>query len=153
MVLAVMVIFLCFRVYQVVQPAQSQTENKDFELPRSEFPPDVETPGTPPRIPGNPSPRNWTDLWRNNPFTYVRAGDSTRRNENSDQALDLEVLNFQETSGGIWRVQIRSASRRGWYSEGEAFESYELLSIDPDLECIVVYAEGLGRREEICKNQ
>ncbi len=59
---------------------------------------------------------------------------------------------FQETSQGIWRVSIRSASRRGWYSEGDAFESYELLSIDPELECIVVFAEELERREEICKN-
>ena len=151
MVLAVMVIFLCFRVYQVVQPAQSQTENKDFELPRSEFPPDVETPGTPPRIPADPNPGNWTDLVRNNPFVYVSPGDSTRGDGDSDQVLDLEVLNFQETSDGNWRVRIRSASRRGWYSEGDAFEAYELLSIDPETECIVVFAEELARRQEICK--
>ncbi len=54
-------------------------------------------------------------------------------------------------SDGTWRVRIRSASRRGWYSEGDAFESYQLLSIDPETGCIVVFSEKIGRREEICK--
>lgn len=153
MVLAVMVIFLCFRVYQVVQPPPPPTGNKIFQPPRGQLPPEVETPGTPPRIPDDPNPGNWTDLWLNNPFIYVSPGDSRRRSGNSDQVLYLEVLSFQEVSDGNWRVRIRSASRRGWYSEGDAFETYELLSIDPDNECIVVFAEELGRREEICKNQ
>ncbi len=151
MVLAIMVIFLCFRVYQVVQPPPPPTGSKVFQPPRNELPPDVETPGTPPRMPGNPSPGNWADLWLNNPFFYASAGGSAGPAGNLDQVLDLEVLNFQETSDGNWRVRIRSASRRGWYSEGDAFEAYELLSIDPDTECIVVFAEELARRQEICK--
>ena len=153
MVLAIMVIFLCFRVYQVVQPPPPPPGDKVFQPPRSEFPPDVETPGIPPRMPGNPSPGNWTDLWRNNPFIYVPPGVSRRGNGDSSQVLELEVLSFQEASPGSWRVRIRSASRRGWYSEGDAFEAYELLSIDPDTECIVIFAEELERRVEICKNE
>lgn len=152
MVLAIMVIFLCFRVYQVVQPPLPPPGGV-FQPPRNQLPPDVETPGSPPRLPGNPTPGNWADLWRNNPFIYVSPGDSNRPNGNSDQALDLEVLNFQEVSDGIWRVRIRSASDRRWYSEGDAFEAYELLSIDPDTECIVVFSEELGRPEEICKKE
>ncbi len=149
MVLAIMVIFLCFRVYQVVQPPQ-EGPGGVFQPPRNELPTEVETPGTPPRVPGIPSPGNWADLWRNHPFLYVSPGDVTRGNGNSDQTLDLEVLNFQETSDGNWRVRIQSASRRGWYSEGDAFEAYELLSIDAETECIVVFSEELARREEIC---
>ena len=151
MVLAVMVIFLCFRVYQVVQP-QPQPPGSNFQPPRGELPPDVETPGIPPRMPVNPNPGNWTNLWVNNPFIYVPPGVSRPGNGNAGQALNLEVLSFQEVSVGIWRVRIRSASRRGWYSEGDAFETYEILSIDGETKCIVVYAEELEGRREICKN-
>ena len=82
----------------------------------------------------------------------MRPGVSGPGNGNAGQTLNLKVLSFQEVSNGIWRVRIRSASRRGWYSEGDAFETYEILSIDGETKCIVVYAEELEGRREICKN-
>lgn len=153
MVLAVMVVFLCFRVYQVVQPSPPPTGTKNFRPPRSELPPDVETPGTPPRMPINPNPGNWASLWVNDPFFYERPGVSTRRNGDSGPGLDLEVVGFQEVITGEWKVRIRSGTDRHWYSEGDAFQAYELLSIDPDLKCVVVFAEELGHSIEICENE
>ena len=101
-------------------------------------------------MPPSPNPGNWTNLWVNNPFLYVPPGASRGPGPNSGRALNLEVLGFQELTNGTWKVRIRSASRRGWYSEGDAFESYEILSIDGESECIIVYAEELDGREEIC---
>lgn len=151
MVLAVMVVFLCFRVYQVLYPPPPPTGGRNFQPPRNELPADVETPGVPPRIPPNSAPENWANLWLRNPFIWVNPGTSRRINiDGASQVINLEVLNFQEVPDGSWKVQIQSA-RRGWYSEGDSFETYQLLSIDPDTECIEVFAEQVQRRVQICK--
>ena len=150
MVLAIMVSFLCFRVYQVVQPPQTQETEKNFQPPGNELPLDVETPGVPPRTPGLPDSENWTNLWRSNPFYYPPGGSRSKPTD-GEQDIDLELLNIQLMADGSYRARIRSANRKGWYSEGEGFEAYELVSIDPDAECIVVFAEEIERPVEICK--
>ena len=150
MVLAIMVSFLCFRVYQVVQPPQTKEAEKNFQPPGNELPLDVETPGVPPRTPGLPDSENWTNLWRSTPFYYLPPGASSRRTTEGEPEIDLELLNIQPMADGSYRARIRSANRKGWYSEGEAFEAYELVSIDPDTGCIVVFAEEIESRVEIC---
>lgn len=154
MVLAIMVIFLSFRVYQIVRPPEPPKENvaSSFLPPGSQLPPDVVTPGTPPRVPPPPSPENWTNLWRRNPFTYPSPRDSRRQGSDSESEIDLQLLNIQQSPDGSYRVLLRSPNgRRGWYSEGDAFEAYQLLKIDPEGPCVEVYSDELERREEICK--
>lgn len=149
MVLAIMVSFLCFRVYQVVQPPQTQETEKNFQPPGNELPLDVETPGVPPRTPGLPDSENWTNLWRSNPFYYPPGGSRSKPTDGEPE-IDLKLLNIQQMFDGTYRARIRSASRKGWYSEGDGFEAYELVSIDPDTDCIVVFAEEFESRVEIC---
>lgn len=151
MVLAVMVAVLVSRVYQVVQPPVSPAAGKNFQPPGSDESRLRERPGVPPRTPSPPSSGNWTNLWLTNPFTYVSPGDSSRRVIVEGREIDLELLSIQQIPDGSYRVQIRSPSRRAWYSEGDPFESYELVSIDPDTECIVIFAEEIGKPVEICK--
>lgn len=152
MVLAVMVIFLCFRVYQIIQPDEPDS-GATFSPPRGELSDSVDTPGRPPQIPVSDPPQSWRGLWTRPPFIYVRPGDSGGSSEAGDDQVDLELLNLQPASDGSYRVRIRSASRRGWYSEGDAFEAYEILSIDPDTNCVEIYAEELGKRVEICLSE
>ncbi len=151
MVLGVMVIVLCFRVYQVLYPPPD-IAGDIFLPPGNSLPLDVKTPGTPPRIPPNIEPENYTLLWMRNPFTWVEPGKRRLSTDGSIQDIDLELVNLQQVSDGSWKVQIRSAANtKKWYSEGARFESYQLLSIDPDAECVTVFAEEVQRRTEICK--
>lgn len=149
MVLAIMVIFLCFRVYQIIQPPPPD-ESRTFQPPRSALADDEDTPGTPPRTPESPPPEDWRGLWTRPPFLYVRPGETRGGPDTGGDDIDLQLLNIQEVADGSYKVQIRSASRSGWYSEGDAFEAYELLSIDPDTECCIVFSEEYGRRVPIC---
>ena len=152
MVLAVMVVVLCFRVYQVLYPPPPETGGANFQPPGNSLPLDVKTPGIPPRIPPNMEPENYTLLWMRSPFTWVEPGTRRRTPDGSIQEVDLELLNLQQVSDGSWRVQIRSAANtKKWYAEGARFESYQLLAIDPDTECVTVFAEEVQRRAEICK--
>jgi len=150
MVLGVMVIVLCFRVYQVLYPPPD-IAGDIFLPPGNSLPLDVKTPGTPPRIPPNIEPENYTLLWMRNPFIWVEPGKRRLLTDGSIQEVDLELLRLQAVGDG-WTVQIRSAANtKKWYREGDRFESYQLLSIDPDAECVTVFAEEVQRRTEICK--
>jgi len=67
-----------------------------------------------------------------------------------DPVKTLTLLDLQETSSGEARAQIQSARRRGWYSEGDAFEQFQLLDIDLISRCCTIFDEELGRRYELC---
>lgn len=150
MVLAVMVCFLIFRVYQVVKPPTPGPDGPILRMPGNEFPIDIpDRPGTPAPVAGIPARETWTDLTRRPPWFYRRPGQSRGGAENTDE-LQLTVLNFQGTGDNV-RVRIRTEGSRKWYSVGDAFESYELLSVDLDTGCIEVFSEALGKRVEICK--
>jgi len=70
-----------------------------------------------------------------------------------NQVDTLELLNMQEVSSGSWKVRIRSGNSRKWYSEGDRFETYQLLTVDPDTECVVIYDETVRQVVEICKER
>lgn len=148
--LAIMVIILCYRVYQVVHPPPATDGGDSFRFPGDMLPADVETPGMPPPVPGPPDSENWTTLWRANPFIYVKPGRG-RTVKPGEPDVDLKLLNIQQSADGSYIAWIRSPGRKGWYKEGEAFESYELMTIDADVECVWVFAEEVGRNVEICK--
>jgi hypothetical protein len=150
MVLAVMVGFLIFRVYQVVYPDPAGPTTDDVRPPRSKVPDDVETPGIPPTIPGVPRTDDWSRLWRFNPLNYrqprTRGGSTT---DPSAGEIDLQVIRISPFGQGKYRAQIKSPGRTGWYEEGQAFESYELLAIDADAGTVTVFSEQLQRSVEL----
>ena len=100
----------------------------------------------PPPIPNDKPVPPVATLARNNPFVYVPGGGSRTQNV---QETGLTLLRIQDTSAGL-RAQIQSKTARKWYSEGESFETFELLSIDPEEGCCWVFAENLNTREKIC---
>lgn len=145
MVLAVMVGFLIFRVYQVVYPDTPVEGNDLVPYPSKELGDDVDRPGVPPSLPPAPRMDDWSRLWRLNPMNYRQP--RLRGGGGPEQSADLEIslLRIAEQSPGRYRAQIRTPSRDGWYEVGRAFESYELLDIDADAGTVTVFSEELQR--------
>ncbi len=150
MILAVMVGVLCYRVYQVVNPVENPDEV--IQIPRppgQELPPDVDIPEAPPRVPLNHRDLGQNPDFKNrNPFQYSRQG------AQSDSGAELEtsevrVLRVLDQAGTV-KAQIESPGTTEWYEEGEQFEAYTLVSINPETKCCEIYFENLRRTEEKC---
>jgi len=140
MVLAVMVAFLIFRVYQVVRPQAEEGKDTRYRLPEPEVPSDVPVPGMPPPPPPKPKTEDWSRIWRFNPMVYRRSAAGSRTGDTSDE-INLTLLRIREIRPGTWSAEIQSPGRRGWYIEGQPFETFELLDIDPDTGEVTVFSE------------
>jgi len=146
MVLVVMVGFLMYRVWQVFYPPPMPEEA--FLRPPMQSLPEEPGPGIePPRPPIAPPmriPGDYATIHQRNPFWYYgRQTAGAGRGDAADvqiQLLRIRVVNNQN------RVQLRTATTTGWYNEGERFEEFELVSVDPENNTATVYAERLGRR-------
>ncbi len=150
MVLAVMVGFLIFRVYQVVYPPSDGPTDDVIPPPGRTIPNDVPTPGLPPPVPPPQRTDDWSRLWRFNPLNYRQP--RSRGGQSSDPSaadIDLQLKRITPSGAGKFRAQITSPSRTGWYEEGQAFESYELLAIDADAGTVTVFSERLQRSVEL----
>jgi hypothetical protein len=139
-----MVVVLAYQIFTVIR-----TEEEDL----ASFPPnprskpeidqlDPAPPGTPPDIPPNRSridPRTFD----NDPFVWRDERGAVGGDE--DIASSLRLLRFQQI-GNKYRVQIDTGtSRARWYEVGEAFESYELVSVNPDEKSVEVFDEGANK--------
>jgi hypothetical protein len=145
MVLAVMVGFLMYRVYQVVNPIVGP-EARLPSPPRSNIGDDVDRPGLPPPPPPPPRTDDWSRLWRFNPFEFRQPRASrTTDGENPADVLEIRLLRITPSGGGKFRAQIATPGRTAFYEEGQSFESYELLEIDPDAGTVTIFSEGLQK--------
>jgi hypothetical protein len=63
---------------------------------------------------------------------------------------ELQLMRISETTPGQYGAQIRTPSRTGWYAIGHAFESYQLLNIDPIAGCVDIYMESQQRTVRLC---
>lgn len=155
MVLVVMVVFLVYRVYQVVYPPPME-EGPVIRAPKARLPEDAAErnelvqqatlpPPPPPRellaVPGN-----YAIVHRNNALWYYSAQrDTAGQGEVTAQSLGLSLLDIQRV-GTRLRARLQTRSTARWYNEGEKFEEFELLQINPEQETVEVYAEQHGRR-------
>lgn len=136
MVLAVMVIFLIYRVYEVVNPEVEQfTENYRPPEPRGV----IDAPDVPPVPPLPPPP---PDMTRRHPFVWVGV-DQGPGGGDDEQDVGLQVLQLMENRGE-WRARIRSQVKTYWVSEGQKLESWEVIEINPDEGTVVVYLYDLN---------
>ncbi len=142
MVLAVMVGFLIFRVYTVVSPAADEKEGQIPPPPTDKIPDDANLPGDPPPPPPPPRLDDWSRLPRFNPFgPYRPVQVGGGGNQETNEQFPLRLLNIREIAPGELRAQIDSGVRSSWYAEGQAFETYEVLDIDPDAGTATVFSE------------
>lgn len=149
--LAVMIGFLCYRAYQILQPPP-EDDDAPFVIrrPSADLSPDAPRPSIPPRAPSVPGQENWASLWTRLPFIYVRGGVRNTKDVGEDYVIELTVHMVRDVGGGRFKAQIETKSSKKWYAEGQAFESFELLSIDGEEECCEIFAESLGKTLTRC---
>lgn len=139
MVLAVMVCILIFRVYTVLNP---KIEN-DKPLPTPpEKEPIVDVP-VPPGPVRDYETRDWSKIWRRPFFRYeeARTGSRSVGQDAAESAIEIELEQIKAAPDGSFRARLRTPSRTGWYTEGQQFEQFTLISIDNDKGCVVIFSE------------
>lgn len=152
MVLFIMLVFLAYRVYEVVYPPPPPEEDA-LQLPQSKLPEDqavrkdLGLPATPPVKPPLDLPGDYTALYRRNPFWYFsgKGGGGSGSGSVTAEDLNIQLLNIQEVDGR-YRAQLRTTSTTKWYYEGEPFEEYTLERVNPQERTVVIFAERYGRR-------
>jgi len=156
MILLIMVGLLCRQVYAVVYPPAPEVadnlplpKNPDPEAQPGEpgaLPPEIDPPKAQP-ISGLRSPGEYANLDRSNPFWYY----STQAEGGG--ASDADTLNIQlldiRVAGTKVRARLKTNATTKWYDEGDKFEEYQLLDIDPDARTVEIYSEADGKQSTL----
>ena len=138
LVLAVMVMLLCWNVYRVVYPPKP-AEPKVHRAPdRSGF---DEIPQVTPLEPAQS--QDWASIYTPNPFWYL-AGQKINNDTEKPEDVGITLLDIRQVRGKN-RAKLQTESSARWYDEGQQFESFELLSVDPDAGTCQVRSEGSGK--------
>lgn len=136
MVLAVMVIFLIYRVTEVVNP-EVEPVTQDYRPPE---PRGIIEGGPPPPVPPPPAPA--PDMTRRHPFVWEGVNQGQGGDPDAPD-VDLRLLQLMEGRGG-WRARIRSEVRTYWVTEGFKAEQWEVVEINPDEGTVVIYLYDLN---------
>ncbi|NIA16366.1 MAG: hypothetical protein GWP08_20085 [Nitrospiraceae bacterium] len=138
-VLVVLIGVLCLNVYRLLNPPKEPPEKRHthprggpVELDPLDMP-------EPPKI---PPLKSWNSIYTPSPFWYQTSGDGDSQSKDNP-AADIKLLKIAKVRDK-YRAQIQTRSLKGWYNEGDPFESYELISIDPDNGTCEVRSEGAG---------
>ncbi|HIJ64959.1 MAG TPA: hypothetical protein HPP77_03330 [Candidatus Hydrogenedentes bacterium] len=144
--LCALVAVLLYYVFRVFRPPELVQLNP-VALPRRNVEaadlPDLPNDPGPPPVP-NPA-GNWASIYEQNPL-WVYSGTTRGPDDaNSDEPkLDIKLLNISVQPGGKALAQIRTNTKK-WYEEGENFENFKLLDIDPEAGTVTVYSEKIGK--------
>jgi hypothetical protein len=139
MVLAIMFVALCYQVFKVWNPEPPppppvhRTATTDVEGA-------VEIPEPPPV--GRPWEGEDTNELRKNPFTRMTGSVTT--SEGSDEKIQL--LKIIVWSDGSLRAELKTPQEKGYFQEGEAFSTYEVLSIDKEAGTVEVFSAETNKR-------
>lgn len=139
-VLAAMVLLLCWNVYRVVYPAK--TAEPPSHRPPSRDAGDVsvvDASGFEPR-----QSQDWAAVYTPHPFWYYSGLGKNTDNKKEVKDAGIKLLGVKKV-GKKSRAQLQTESAKRWYDEGEKFESFELLKVDPDAQTCEVRSEGLGK--------
>ncbi len=138
MVFAILVILLAYQVYEVVQEPE-QFGGSSTALA-------AQSPPEPKPIPPLPvtQVKDYSSLHERNPFWYWSSQPQGGSSSDEEAALQIRLLDIQKNPEGGYSARIETQSPK-WYREGEQFESYKLLKVDPEKRQAEVYSEKLGR--------
>ena len=147
MVLVIMLIFLAYRVYTVINVAEADGMER-MDPPISGQPDPYPPPPRPTRIVEN---ADVTTLARRSIFDWVSPG-STGSGDDGPEGQDIKVLMIIEKLDGSLKAQISTGGKRTIVAEGDSFESYMLVSIiiDGDSECCEIYSENSRQNIIVC---
>jgi hypothetical protein len=153
MILIAMVVFLVYRVWQVVYPPPP-VEGLRVVSPKNNLPEDPQERATLVAdgvLPPPPPPRELTEIpgtyavvHRNNAMWYY-SGDTGTTTEVTAESLGLYLVDIQR-AGTRLRARLQTRSTTKWYNEGEQFEEFELLQIDQEQGTVEIYANQHGTR-------
>lgn len=153
MILIAMVVFLVYRVWQVVYPPPP-AEGPRVVSPKNNLPEDPQeraalvAEGV---LPPPPPPRELTEIpgtyavvHRNNAMWYY-SGNTATTEEVTPEMLGLFLVDIQR-AGNVLRARLQTRTTTKWYNEGEQFEEFELVQINQEQGTVEVYANQYGRR-------
>ena len=150
MVLIALVAVLCFKVYNVVVKKEedpTKTNTQVYKPPMPNPPADwfdgPNAPKDPPPPPPLPPETPFQGLARANPFT-VYGYNPTVDGPKEEAPEDISLVMIRPWPDGTMRAGIKTRVMR-YYKEGEAFESYQVLKIDPAGGTVEVYSNRLGK--------
>lgn len=139
LVLGLLVVVLSYRVYKVVSEQPEPPKLPEPPMGGTFKAPDL--PGPPPP----PATENYSSLHSRNPFWYY-SNPPTGSDSQAESAEEEEIylLGIQALPRGRgYTAQIRTKAAK-WYREGEEFESYKVLKIDPKSQEVEVYSGKSG---------
>ena len=150
LILAFMVIILCYRVYMVVTPQDMDNTIKPLLPPKIDITiEEIDGLDPPPPLPRVVMDVNWRPLWRDPLWVW-----NPQRNPGGPDVLEpgeerIQLLNIQ-VSGERLMARIQVGQDKHWYREGDSFFSFKLLRIDKDNECCDVFSEARNKPIDIC---
>ncbi len=142
-VLAVMVCVWGFRMYRVLQPDESTVETH-VQMPKTEIPEGM-IPSAPPLMLERDRPVDAVTLVRMNPFSVVGGGTTTSSTtKNEDPGITLQrIVKWRD---GTYRAEVVTKTSKTWrVSEGEQFENFTVMRIDPEGGIVEVFSNELDR--------
>ena len=152
--LAALLIVLCFRVYLVLSPAQASTKAADTQKKTAaaggKLSPDS-VPDPQPR-PISERAEDFRPLVRQNPFTIWSIAATGKSASGSDgETIDVTLNNIVKWSDGGYRAELTTkvSGKSKWYKEGEPFENYKLMSIDPASKIVQIYSSAHAKTFEL----
>lgn len=153
--LATLLIVLCFRVYLVLSPAEASSKSpeppkKTATAGGGKLSPD-NVPDPPPR-PLSQRTEDFRPLVRQNPFTIWSVAATGKSASGSDEeTIDVTLNNIVKWSDGGYRAELTTkvTGKSKRYKEGEVFENYKLMSIDPVNKIVQIYSSAHDKTFEL----
>jgi hypothetical protein len=142
MVLGIMILVLLGNIYNVLNPP------KNMPLPPRPVPsstPEGIQPNPPPPSPQKRPAEDWSSVYKRNPFWYFSTPASAGGGGKQVQEKPDIAVTMIRSIAGKPRARLKTASREGWYTEGQKFESFELQKIDTQNNTCQVYSERHGK--------
>lgn len=159
-VLLVVLVVLGYRGWALMSPRLPPNWSR-LQPPKPQLPDDlselaeqnIELPPSPSLRPPADVPEPFASLYQKNPFWYYAgSGASRSEQEITVEQLNIQLLNLQQVRGK-WRARLRTTSTTKWYDEGEQFEEFEVLRINPDEKTVEIRSERYGRNFTLKMNR
>ncbi|MCX6575278.1 MAG: hypothetical protein NTV82_02670 [Candidatus Aminicenantes bacterium] len=142
-VLGVMVCILLWHVYTIFNPP-TEVKPQQFSTPRKEnIEQVIKEIAAPPDPPEERPVAQWEGIYTPNPFWALSGGTSTT-SSTTTAAADISLIQIQQGRGGKYRARLKT-NVMGWYDEGDSFESFQLLKINPEDHSVEVRSDRLGK--------
>lgn len=150
MALIALVAVLCYQVYNVVVKKEEDPNKSNAKVYKPPLPNPSADWFSGPNAPQDPPPplpplqeTPYQGLARSNPFT-VYGYNPTAEGPKEEAPEDISLVMIKPWPDGSMRAGIKTRVMR-YYKEGESFESYQVLKIDPAGGSVEVYSNRLGK--------